>query len=128
MNNKVILPNEIINHILSFRPTHPIINSSFKTHIKFYNFTYGDVTSCMYDENKSFSKYILSIISYIRIRPIHPISEHLKNTIRKYELKSDELNSSSYRTFSEYTLANVIHKIRMKKTEKHMQKLKLNKL
>jgi hypothetical protein len=36
MSNQIILPIEIIHHILSFRPTHPIISDFFKEIVKLY--------------------------------------------------------------------------------------------
>jgi hypothetical protein len=52
MNNKIILPMELINHILSFRPRHPILintchdystdfeHNSFLDDIKVFNYNY----------------------------------------------------------------------------------------
>ena len=37
MSNQLILPIELINHILSFRATHPIISDHFKLIMKLYN-------------------------------------------------------------------------------------------
>jgi hypothetical protein len=62
MSNQIILPNELINHILSFRPTHPIITKNFiseiirgynrwtdeeedKTYVSFSNFVLN-ITAC----------------------------------------------------------------------------------
>jgi hypothetical protein len=47
-NNKIILPVELINHILSYRPSHPIITNTY------YDF-YGHIS--LLDEIKCYNHY-----------------------------------------------------------------------
>jgi uncharacterized protein YcbK (DUF882 family) len=86
MNNKIILPIELINHILCYRPTHPIITKTLTISMKIYNSHHGDPNHWSYDENKSFSKYILEhnrfVRNFIRREKLEEL-ENLQNNIKK---------------------------------------------
>jgi hypothetical protein len=89
MNNKIILPMELINHILSYRPTHPIItnkyhdfyeHTSLLEEIKLYNHYYEN---CKYP----FYEYMLleNDMKHYRKKKIvlikHSKNDNIKNHI-----------------------------------------------
>jgi hypothetical protein len=95
---KVILPIELINHILTYRPVHPIAKimneeiKNFYDENKSYDYIYSNFYLNRLDENR----YIM-YLNFLKRRdklPIHPISILMYKIGCKLNLNTYELYES----------------------------------